>query len=444
MDTIVAPITPVVNSAVILLRISGTMATKVFSLLYNKKGENNIIPQHALSKLYTFKGVNVTDDVMATFFQGPKSYTGEDTLEISFHGNPITLRLALQDIYNLGIRHAEAGEFTKRAFLNGKLDLSQAEAVQELIAAKTEKGVHYAYNQLNGRVSAKFINMQNSLLNIKAHIEAKLDFPDEETGSDEIDYFLSVFKNISSECKDLITSYNSLRKENRGISITIAGKPNVGKSSLLNAILKEDRAIVSDTAGTTRDFIKEHLFIGNMPVELIDTAGVRNTNDNIENQGVAKSYEKIKDSHIVLVILDLSRPIDDDDKEVLEFSKNQNRIIIGNKCDKDIVNEYNTDINVSAAKNINIDDLINLIHEKTSDTDSDIISDIASVTERHLHLISELSSTIEEIVTTINVKPQDMIALDLDYCIKCLMEITGQIYTEDILDRIFSTFCIGK
>lgn len=443
-DTIVSPITPVVTSAIIVLRISGSNATKVFSLLYNSNNENNIIPNHAVSKRYIFKGKDISDDVMATYFKSPKSYTGEDTVEISFHGNPITVRLALQDIYSLGFRHAMGGEFTKRAFLNGKIDLSQAEAVQELISAKSQKGLNYAYNQLNGRVSHKFLNMKNDLLNIKAQIEAKLDFPDEETGSDEIEHYISVFQKVATQCKDLISSYNYLRQENKGISIVIAGKPNVGKSSLLNAILKEDRAIVSDTAGTTRDFIQEKLYIGNIPIEIIDTAGVRITEDVIENKGVEKSQEKIKNSQIVLVILDLSKELDDDDLKVLNLSQNQNRIIIGNKCDKEIINKYKTDINISANKNINIEELVELIKEKTISTDSDIVSDIASVTERHLHLISNIYDILQNIITEIYNKPQDMIAFDLDECIKYFMEITGEIYTEDILDRIFSKFCIGK
>lgn len=445
-DTIIAPITPVVTAPVITVRISGPDALKVFSAMETAKG-GKPAPVPNMMKRYIFRAENgaVLDDVLAVYFKAPHSYTGEDVVEISFHGNPIIVTSALAALYDMGIRCAEPGEFSKRAFLNGKIDLTQAEAVQELIAAKTESGLHLAYGQLNGAVRYKLDEMKNRLLDVKAIIEAKIDFPEEDTGGDNEPEILESINGVLEESKSLLLAYRSLRNHRNGITIVIAGKPNVGKSSLLNALLKEERAIVSNVPGTTRDYIKEELHLGSIPVQIVDTAGMRDADDDIEAQGVKRSESKIKSADVVLVVLDLSGVIDSDDAKVLEMTEGCNRIIIGNKSD-----EYKptafipADIIVSAARGHNIDKLIEMIKEKAGMTDSDKISGVVSVTERHaygLRLIVEvLNSVISEFVN----KPLDMTAIDLDQCVSQFEEITGERYTEDILDRIFSKFCIGK
>ena len=445
-DTIAAPITPMINAPVIALRISGPKASKIFSLL-SKNGSPAQISPHGVMKPYIFQGKNIhaVDEVMAVFFKAPNSYTGEDTAEIYFHGNPITVRAALNEIYSLDIRPALEGEFSKRAFLNGKIDLTQAEAVQELIGAKTEDTAYSAYRQLKGAVRHKLDEMKSSLLDVKALIEAKLDFPDEDTGSDETQYICGEIKKVLTQCQHIVESYKSLRKQNDGLTIVIAGKPNVGKSSLLNAVLKEDRAIVSSVAGTTRDYIKENLYIGSLPVQIIDTAGVRIADDIIEAEGVKRSQDKIKSADLVLAVIDLSSIMDGDDAKVLEMTENMPRIVIGSKSDKfsgEIT--HPVDICVSASTGHNIDNLIKMITEKTALADSSQMSSTVSVTERHAQLLENAAEILKTVIADIDFKPLDMTAIDLDECVSVFREITGEKYTEDILDRIFSRFCIGK
>ncbi len=308
-DTIAAPITPLVTSPVITLRISGSDALKVYSLM--EKGGKSInisdIKSNYVS-LYRFniKKENLHDDVLAVFFKAPHSFTGEDVVEISFHGNPVLVNAALSAIYSLNIRPAEGGEFSKRAFLNGKIDLTQAESIQELIYAKSIEGINSAYNQLQGSLKYELDSIKNRLLKMKAVMEAKIDFPDEDTVDEELPVLKQDCENILSVTGCLISSYKSYRNANRGLEIVIAGKPNVGKSSLMNAFLKEERAIVSDTPGTTRDFIKESLYIGGIPVHLTDTAGIRLSDENIEQIGIGKSRQKIETADIVLLLLDVS------------------------------------------------------------------------------------------------------------------------------------------
>lgn len=445
-DTIAAPITPLVNAPIIALRISGKDALKVFSLL-KTGGNTGGEPVHAVMKRYVFCGKNpvATDDVMAVYFKAPNSYTGEDTAEIYFHGNPITVRAALKEIYALGIRPAQRGEFSKRAFLNGKIDLTQAEAVQELIGAKTEATAFNAYRQLKGVVKSHLDEMKNALLDVKALIEAKLDFPDEDTGSDEIEYIRTEISKVLDWCSKTVEGYSALSRHNKGISVVIAGKPNVGKSSLMNALLKEDRAIVSSIAGTTRDFIAEDLYIGAVPVQVIDTAGVRVSGDLIEAEGVKRSEDKIKSADLVLVVVDLSSIMDGDDAKILELTKDTPRIIVGNKMDKCLGEvAVPCHVAVSAATGKNIDRLIDLIKEKSALADGFHISTTVSVTERHGFLLTEAAEILKTIIDNVELNPLDMTAMDLDRCVDIFKEITGEKYTEDILDRIFSRFCIGK
>lgn len=447
MDTIVAPITPLLHSPVIVIRISGSDAHSVSKLLTKADGTPIAELTHGYMHHYRFALADGGfDDVMAVYFKAPHSYTGEDTLEISFHGNPIIVTKALSAIYDLGIRAAMNGEFSKQAFLNGKLDLTQAEAVQSLIAAKTEKGVYYAYEQLHGSVRKSLDMMMNKLLEVLAVIEAKIDFPDDETGDDDVTLMLvSSVTDVLADCNRLLESYRSLRIFNDGLTVVLAGKPNVGKSSLMNALLGSDRSIVSAEPGTTRDYISEELLLGDMPVKIIDTAGLRKALDDAESQGVDRSELRIRSADIVLVVLDLSGVLNIEDAKVLELTESCNRLIVGNKSDEyRLSNFVPADIIVSAKKGHNIDKLIQMIRERAGMHDFEKLSGTATVTERHAYSLRVVIMVLTALLVDIEKKPLDMVAIDLNMCVSQFEEITGKKYTEDILDIIFSKFCIGK
>lgn len=445
-DTIVAPITPLVTAPVITVRISGSKSLNVFSAMRTARGSTpKPVPNMMRRYIFEAKKDGLKDDVLAVYFKAPHSYTGEDVVEISFHGNPIIVASALSAIYDMGIRRAEPGEFSKRAFLNGKMDLTQAEAVQELISAGSEASVRHAYGQLDGNVRQELSGMKDRLLDVKAVLEARLDFPDEETGEDDNKDILDGVRDVLKRCRTLLASYRRLRAYRQGFSVVIAGKPNVGKSSLLNALLREERAIVSDVPGTTRDYIKEDLYIGGVPIRIVDTAGLREAGDDLESEGVRRSLSKINSADLILLVLDVSSALDDNDALILNMTKDKERIIIGNKSDLSRSSLFkNADVFVSAAKNKNIDKLTEIIKERTGILDSEKISGIVSVTERHAHALSGISDILTSLLDDFNDRPLDMVAMDIESAVCCLEEITGEKYTEEVLSRIFSKFCIGK
>lgn len=447
-NTIAAPITPLAVSAVITVRISGSNALSVFSLM-TRGGKSvdisSIKPNYVSLYKFHIKEENLFDDVLAVYFKAPYSFTGEDVVEISFHGNPVLVNAALSSIYKLGIRAAEGGEFSKRAFLNNKIDLTQAESIQELISAKSIDGVNSAYNQLQGSLRYELDSIKDILLKMKAIMEAKIDFPDEDTVDEELPILQENCNNIITKLDNLILSYKSYRLANKGLDIVIAGKPNVGKSSLLNAFLREERAIVSNIAGTTRDFIKESLYIGGIPVHITDTAGIHYSNEKIEQIGVDRSKEKINSADIILLLLDISKELTEEDHYMLDITSNQNRIIIGNKLDIGNINNYkDADIYISAKSGINMEQLVELLRKKTSLHDSELKSTASAITERHHILLSDIKDIIVKINSNLSIYPIDMLCIDLDNAVNKLSLITGDNYTEKVLDIVFSSFCIGK
>lgn len=448
MDTIAAAITPLIAAPVITVRISGDEALKVFGLMRDSK--NNPVDTFSLKpnfihryKFLTSNGM--TDDVMAVYFKAPRSFTGEDVVEISFHGNPILLRSVFSSMFTIGFRNAMPGEFSKRAFLNGKMDLTQAEAVQDLIAAKSEKGIHYAYEQLAGSVRGQLDKMKSSLLELKAAVEAKIDFPDEDTVDDLLPLMKLSIADILKQVNQLTDAYSSLRFSQSKCSVVLAGKPNAGKSSLLNALLNEDRAIVSEVPGTTRDFIKEELYLGGLPLEIVDTAGVRKSSDEIEVAGISKTFDKILSADLVLIVLDLETGITTEDEYILLKTKNVKRLVVANKSDMQNNSSGDWDIDVSAKTGYNIDALKLLVKERIAAFDrTDDAVNVAPVTERHYFLLSEAQVVLASLAQDIDSKALDMIAFDIEFCLNKFMEITGERYSEQVLDIIFSKFCIGK
>lgn len=448
MDTITAAITPLISSPVIVIRISGEFALKSFEAMLLPNGEkvdattllHNYVHRY---KFLTLDGLS--DDVLAVYFKAPKSFTGEDVVEISFHGNPLLVRSAFSTLYSLGIRDAMPGEFSKRAFLNGKIDLTQAEAIQELIAAKTTKGVFHAYEQLAGSVRAELDGMKTALLDIKADVEAIIDFPDEDTVDHIFPKLRTSFSSVLLCSKSLLESYQGLRLKSDKVSIVIAGKPNAGKSSLLNSLLKQERAIVSPVAGTTRDFVQEDIYLGDFLAEIVDTAGVRQSDDDIETAGIQKTFEKVAGANLVLVVLDMSAEQSSEDDVILAKTDKLERIIVGNKSDKCGELPHFVDIVVSAKTGFNLDKLKSMIKSRISLFDrTDDSANTVPVTERHYFLLCQVVECLETLLLNLDCLALDMVAFDIDFCLNKFSEITGESYTEEVLDIIFSKFCIGK
>jgi len=452
METIVAPITPLVTSAVIILRISGEKAFDCVDNLILPGGRHlergNIKFRHVYTGSFVDSDGSVLDEVVFYFFKSPASYTGENVLEISFHGNPQIVRKALSVIYEKGIRAAEPGEFTKRAFLNGKLDLTQAESVASLIESKTDKGIHYSFRQLKGSLSKKVIDIKNSLVDISSVIEAYVDFPEDDLSDHDVDFVTQKLSDVLDDISKLIESYKKYRYQREGLKIVIVGKPNVGKSSLLNSLLEEERAIVSEIPGTTRDFIEEVISIKGIPVRLMDTAGLRGDGDVIESRGIEKSRDKIEDADIVLVVIDLSNEIDAEDRKILEMTENKNRIVLGNKDDlaDDVSGSAKSliELSVSAKYKTNFKLLEDMIYSRVCSDDSELYAGEIITTERHVVLLKNLYDILISVKDKIISEHLDLISIDMGMALDIVSEFTGEKYTEEILDNIFEKFCLGK
>ncbi|WP_022851405.1 tRNA uridine-5-carboxymethylaminomethyl(34) synthesis GTPase MnmE [Limisalsivibrio acetivorans] len=442
MDTIAAPITPVVRSAVIVIRVSGPEALSVLRFLYTRNGERIESPKPRQAVYAIFEDGKLRDDILFTYFKAPYSYTGEDVLEISFHGNPLIAKHALSSMQSIGIRYAEPGEFTKQAFINGKLDLSQAEAVQELICTKSEDGLFYSYNQLKGGLRERIENLRDLFIDVLTVVEAYVDFPEEDLSDKELSYIEGKYAEINETLRKLIRSYEITKTLNDTHAIAIVGKPNVGKSSLLNYMVRENRALVSDIPGTTRDFIDAELYIGGVPVRLVDTAGIRFTDDLLEKQGIERSRQRMEEAEIVLVLLDLSRPLDDEDNNLLELTNDMNRVIVGSKSDN-AEYEHDSIINISIKTDDNMEKLFDILEAELSGKDSAKYEADIAVNERQRNSFQYILDKISELDIS-QYHDLDILAFELRDCLGKIEEITGEGYTEDILNNIFSNFCIGK
>ncbi|MCD8553889.1 tRNA uridine-5-carboxymethylaminomethyl(34) synthesis GTPase MnmE [Seleniivibrio sp.] len=440
MDTIYAAISPLISSAIIVVRISGDKAVEVFELL-NGADVKNIQPRNVYNLKYSG---SVSDDVLAVYFKAPNSYTGEDVVEISFHGNPIIVSSAFKDFEKLGFVTAEPGEFTKRAFLNGKMDLTQAESVAELISSKTLQGIDYSYEQLKGSLRKEIEYIKDLFINALTIIEAHIDFPEEDI---EDAHARIVFENLEllkAELSAILASYDSHRIMRDGYRIAIAGKPNTGKSSLMNFLLKEERAIVSDVAGTTRDYIESNFVLNGVPVSLVDTAGLRITSDAVEKAGIERTGEVIKDADLVLVLLDGSTPLDEEDKNVLESTKELKRLVVVNKSDRPLLlNDIKYDCLVSVKDGSGMSELLKKCGEVVSITDADRFGKAVMVTARQRGYFIKILETVEKLSDESEID-FDIFEYELNSSLRLLSEITGLSYTEDILTNIFNNFCIGK
>lgn len=389
-----------------------------------------------------------------SYFKAPKSYTMENMCEINSHGGNIIVKKILELCLKNGAELAEPGEFTKRAFLNGRIDLVQAESVIDIINAKSEKEVRTGIKQLEGLLSREIEQIKQEIMDVMINIEVSIDYPEydvEEVANKEI---YDMLNSVENKLKVLEKSFDNGKIIKEGIKTAIIGKPNAGKSSLLNAILKEDRAIVTEYEGTTRDTIEEFVNINGIPLKLIDTAGIRETKDEVEKIGIAKSRETANTADLIIAIFDASKEIDNEDLEVLEFIKNRKSIIILNKIDLESkIDENNNNlresseniIKMSALKNIGIDKLYEKITEMFNLNEINLDNENVITNIRQKNLITKAIENVKKAKETIEQKmPIDIIAIFIKDILEDLGKITGEVVTEDIIEEIFAKFCLGK
>ena len=450
-DTIVALATAQGVSAIGVIRISGTNAIGIINELFPSKDLTKQA-SHTIHVGMMKHKEELLDEVVISLFKNPKSYTGEDTIEIGCHGSPFIQEKIIQAIVSKGARMAKPGEFTQRAFLNGKLDLTQAEAVADLIASNTEASRKTALTNIRGGFSSILSELREQLLKLSALIELELDFSQEDVEFADRKQLRDIISQLQEQCNKLLQSFILGNVITQGVKVAIIGKPNAGKSTLLNTLLNENRAIVSDIAGTTRDTIEEILNIKGILFRLIDTAGIReHTTDTIEIMGVKKSYDKMNEADVVVYLFDKT----DTPQEELELLEQRlstagtKYLLVANKADINRIEEkeYRTNkpiINISAKAKNNIDKLVAELF--TVAVIQDIEKDSVIVTNaRHFQSLERLGKALEEVQSGMNnYIPGDLLALDIKEALQHLGDITGEITSEDQLDFIFSKFCIGK
>jgi tRNA modification GTPase len=448
-DTIAAIATPPGIGAIGVLRLSGDKAFDIIQPLFPSK---NLKDQKAntLHVGYLKEGENILDEVVISIFKKPHSYTGEDVIEISCHGSPFVQQQVLDTLISHGARLAKPGEYTQRAFLNNKLDLAQAEAVGDLIASNTKASQNAALKNMRGGFSGLLKELREELIKFSSLIELELDFSEEDVEFADRDKFSNLINEISFTVNRLKESFKLGNVIKNGVSVAIVGKPNAGKSTLLNTLLNENRAIVSEIAGTTRDTIEEIININGILFRLIDTAGIReHTQDIIENMGVIKSKEKIKQADIVLYLFDVNDMLKEELALLIEEIKEQNAnlIVVANKADvfeKGRHAHFVREIFISAKSGMGVEELKTTLFAMAGG--AGINNENVVVTNaRHYAALAEVSTTLHEIQTGLkNNIFGDLLSIDINRCLHFLGEITGEITNEDRLDYIFSKFCIGK
>ena len=443
--TIAAIATPYGIGGISVIRVSGNRAIEIVDKIFTK--ELASAPTHTVHYGFIKSQNEYIDEVLVTVMKGPKTFTGEDVVEIGTHGGILVTNRVLDACVLAGAEPAEAGEFTKRAFMNGKIDLARAEAVIDLINSDSKIAEQNAVNQLRGGLTNAIEDIRGNLVDLAAHMQVSIDYPDEDLEEITTEDILNTIKKSLEKVDDLIKSADDGRIIKDGIRTVIVGKPNVGKSALMNRLAGYEKAIVTDIAGTTRDMIEESITLGGIPIKLIDTAGIHDTSEEVEKIGVERSVKSIDGADLVLVILDGSHDINDEDKLVIEKSHHTKRIVIANKSDigvAETVKDF-VDVCISAKTGEGIDELTELI--------------------KNMYKLGEISSKCGEIITNIRHKkalvncfdalqrafdaienniPQDLAAMDINIAIDNLGEITGETVSEDIVSAVFKNFCVGK
>ena len=455
-DTIAAIATAPGEGGIGIIRISGEKSLQVAQSIFKSKSGKMIKDYNARTLIYgtVVDNEKVIDEVLVAYMKGPNSYTAEDVIEINCHGGFISVKKILELILSKGVRLAEAGEFTKRAFLNGRIDLSQAEAIIDVIKSKTDMAHEVAQSQLEGSLAKKIKDLRMNVTEVLAHLEVSIDFAEEDV--EEITYQTLEEKalELRNEIKKLYDTAESGKILRDGLKTVIVGKPNVGKSSLLNSILGEKRAIVTDISGTTRDVIEEFVNIKGIPLKIVDTAGIRETEDVVEKIGVEKSRESFSTADLVIMVLDASRKLSEEDMEILESLKNKKTIVLLNKMDlepqielekiEEFVNSEDI-IKISALKHQGIEELQDKIEAMVYHGSVKNSSNLMITNSRHKDALFKAYESINDAISAIEQRmPYDFIEVDFKNIWDYLGYINGDTVREDLLDTIFANFCIGK
>ncbi len=457
-DTIAAISTPLSSAGIGIIRISGNDALEIIQSIFKPKKQINYdnIVSHTLKygHIVDPEYARILDEVLISFMLGPNTYTCEDIIEINCHGGLVVMQSILSLVLRRGARIAEPGEFTKRAFLNGRIDLSQAEAVMDIIHSKTELALNASVKQLEGSVKKEIDELNEEVLSLIAHVEASIDYPEYDVEELEFSKVRQQCENIQGRIQKLIQSYDHGRIVREGIKTVIVGRPNVGKSSLLNALLKEQRAIVTEIPGTTRDSLEEYMNVHGIPLKLIDTAGIRITDDIVEKIGVNKSKDLVEQADLVLYVIDSSQALTTEDDAIMDLIHDQKVIILMNKSDlnrqvkKEHLKEHlqsATVIETSAVSYEGLDLLEQEIKEQfmsghIQSNDDTVIHNI-----RHKHSLEKAYQSVGQVIESIDMgMPEDCWAIDLHSIYESFGEVTGNHVTEDVISQIFSQFCLGK
>lgn len=449
-DTITAISTPLGEGAIGIVRLSGTDAVAIANKVF--KGKNlETVASHTINYGHIVENDETIDEVMVSVMRAPKTFTREDVVEINTHGGVAVTNEILQLLIRSGARMAEPGEFTKRAFLNGRVDLTQAEAVMDLIRAKTDKAMAVAVSQLDGSLKDLINNTRQEILNTLAQVEVNIDYPEYD---DVEEVTTALVREKTQDFQALLENLLATAKRGKilreGLSTAIIGRPNVGKSSLLNNLLREEKAIVTDIEGTTRDVIEEYVNIKGVPLKLIDTAGIRDTDDVVEKIGVERSKKALEEADLVLLVLNSSEPLTEQDRTLLEISKNSNRIILLNKTDLPQaiqMEELPEDvIPISVLKNENIDKIEDRINQLFFDNAGSVEKDATYLSNaRHISLIERALESLEAVNQGLELgMPVDLLQVDMTRTWEILGEITGDAAPDELITQLFSQFCLGK
>ncbi len=429
---------------VAIIRISGDSPLDIAEKMFKPLGKV-LVRDFEPYKLYVgeIDGGSFTDFGMCVYFKGPKSYTGEDMVEFHCHGGIAITQGILRKTFELGAMPASKGEFTKRAFLNGKMSLSSCEGLIDMINSESVGEVKAGYYLYREKLTAKIIQMQDKLTYALAYINAGIDYPEEGVTEDNYDEIINSMQSVKDEIEVIISRYGKSRKIKHGVKVALLGKPNTGKSSILNSILDYDKAIVSSIAGTTRDVVEGEIDVKGVRFNLYDTAGIRESLDEIESVGIKRSESILNESDVCVVVLDGSRPLDDDDINVLEQTKDKERIVVINKNDLNSNPEIKGDIYVSAKTGLNIELLKEALADRAFGGKIDLNADFLTE-ERHLNALQRASKSLGDALNAFSVSTADLCSIDVLDAWSALGEVSGATASELIIDEIFSKFCVGK
>lgn len=455
-DTIAAVATAYGEGGIGIIRISGEEALPILQEIFEFHGDTDTFTSRRMTygKIIDKEKNQIIDEVLAVYMKGPKTYTAEDVVEINCHGSMVSLRKTLALVLRKGARLAEPGEFTKRAFLNGRLDLSQAEAVIDMIRAKTDKSFDVAVSQLEGRISLKVEEIRQKLLDLLVDITVNIDYPDEDIEEMTYEKLEESIVETQDMIEKLLATSSTGKMIREGIKIAIVGKPNVGKSSLMNGLLKETRAIVTDIPGTTRDTIEEVLSIRNIPVYLVDTAGIRETSDKVEKMGIEKSKEAFNQADFILFLLDGSRPLEEEDLQIMELLKERKSLVLINKRDlgeaisiEEIAAKLPASqvIEASLLKGQGITEIEDAVEDlvyggEIVQKESMMVNNV-----RHIELLQQAVKSLTDALHMSEMREAlDFIEVDVKNAYERLGEIIGETVSDDIINEVFARFCLGK